>query len=801
MNLHRLPWWIKWPLRTTLGLGALLLMAAAGAAIWLWVAVPGYDGAVAVHDLDARVQVVRDVNAIPHIFADTMDDAYRALGYVHAQDRLVQMELNRRLGAGRLAEITGDLAVPADRLMRTLGLYRLAEAQYAALDEPTRGAVDAYVAGVNAYLSGAERTLPPELLLLAGEPEPWRPADSLVWGKLMALQLSGNWRTEMLRLRLARSLSADQLADLWPDIPPGHAATLPDLAALVDGGDIDRLAAILDDVLPVASASNEWVVAGAGTASGAPLLANDPHLGFSAPGLWYLARIVTPERTLVGATVPGVPFHILGHNGAIAWGITSTHSDTQDLFIERLDPDMPGRYLTPQGTAEFDRRQETVRVRFRDADEIVTVRTTRHGPVVSDINPGGAELPEDHVLALAFPALQADDRTPTALYRLNHADDWAEFLAAMENFHAPQQNVAYADRGGTIGIVAPGRVPLRAAGIGALPVPGWTGEFDWTGYVPFAELPQARDPARGRIVNANNKLVDGAYPYQLTDDWPPPFRADRIHQLLDARSRHAVEDATEAQLDTYSPPAAMLVPRLLATVAGSASGRSRRAVEMLGAWDYRMDRNHAAPLIYMAWVRALERRLLADELGDQFSAYAASRPLVLMRMLDQRQIWCDDTSTPGAETCADQIAAALTDALETLAERLGPSIDEWRWGDMHRAQFRHSVFGQIPVLGSLFNITVTTDGGPHTLNRGVASLRSGPGLFEHIHGPGYRAVYDLDDLDNSRFIIATGQSDRPLSAHYADLTPIWADGGYLRLSGSREELKSNAIGVLTLSPI
>ena len=514
MNLRRLPWWIKWPARVALGVGALLVITGGGGAIWLWVAVPSYDGGAALPGLDARVEVVRDVNAIPHIFADTMDDAYRALGYVHAQDRLVQMELNRRLGAGRLAEIIGEAALPVDRLMRTLGLYRLAEAQYAALDEPTRIAFDAYTAGVNAYLSGAERTLPPELKLLTGEPEPWRPADSLVWGKLMALQLSGNWRTEMLRLRLARSLSADQLADLWPDIPPGHAATLPDLAALVNVGDIDRLAAILDDILPVASASNEWVVAGAGTASGAPLLANDPHLGFSAPGLWYLVRIVTGQRTLVGVTVPGVPFHILGHNGAIAWGLASTHSDTQDLFIERLDPSAPGRYLTPQGTAEFGRRQETVRVRFRGADEIMTVRATRHGPVVSDINPGGGGPLDGTVLALAFGALQPDDRTPSALYRLNHAEDWTAFLAAMENFHTPQQNVVYADRGGAIGIVAPGRVPVRAAGNGAQPVPGWTGEFDWTGYVPFAELPQARDPAGGRIVNANNKLVDGAYPYQ-----------------------------------------------------------------------------------------------------------------------------------------------------------------------------------------------------------------------------------------------------------------------------------------------
>ena len=792
--------WIKWPLRAALAIFALILLTVAGATVWLWSAVPSYDGTVALPGLDAEVEVVRDANAVPHIFAASMRDAYRALGYVHAQDRLLQMEFNRRLGAGRLAEMTGEIALPADRLMRTLGLYRLAAAQYATLDDPTREAVDAYVAGVNAYLTSDERRLPPELRLLVGEPEPWRPADSLVWGKLMALQLSDNWRTEMLRLRLARTLSADQLADLWPDIPNGHAATLPDLAGLIDADVIDRLVAILDDVLPVASASNEWVVSGAGTTSGAPLLANDPHLGFGAPGLWYLARIVTPERTLVGATVAGVPFHILGHNGAIAWGFTSTHSDTQDVFMERLDADAPGRYVTPQGAAEFGVRQETIRVRFRDTDETLTVRTTRHGPVVSDLDPGSADLSEGHVLTLAFPALQADDRTANALYGLNHAEDWQTFLAAMEDFHAPQQNVVYADRAGTIGFVAPGRVPVRARGDGAQPVPGWTGEFDWTGYVPFVELPQARDPQRGRIVNANNKLVDGDYPHRLAGDWPPPFRADRINQLLDAQNPHTVDAATEVQLDVYSPAAAMILPRLLDAIADTAGGRDRRVVTMLCDWDYRMERGRVPPLIYMAWMRALERRILADELGDQFGAYASLRPLVLARILDERRLWCDDTATAQRESCADQIAAAFADALDTLSFRLGDRIDDWRWGDLHRAQFRHIVFGRLPVLGTLYNIVQTTDGGPHTLNRGVASLRGGPGLFEHIHGPGYRAVYDLSDLDNSRLIIATGQSDRPFSRFYDDMTPLWASGSYLSLGGSRESVGQAAISVLTLIP-
>ena len=793
--------WLQWTGGAVLVPVLLAVLALMGIGAWMRLALPVYNGVARLPGLAAEVRVVRDRHAVPHIFADGMADAYRALGYLHAQDRLLQMELNRRTGAGRLSEVMGGSTLPVDRFMRVLGLYRLAEAQVAALSPRARAALEAYVAGVNAYLADPGRALPPELVLLVGEPEPWRPADSLIWGKLMALQLSGNWRAELRNARLALRLTAEQMDDLSPADPPGHAATLPDLAEAYQELDLDRLAMLLDAALPVADASNEWVISGAHTASGKPLLANDPHLGFTAPGLWYLARIVTPELTLAGATVPGVPFHLLGHNGAIAWGLTTTHSDTQDLFVEKLDPSDPGRYLTPAGTAPFETREERIGVRFRQDPVVLTVRATRHGPVVSDIvGTAEAAAGPGHVLALAFPALTSGDRTPEALFRLNHARNADEVLAALGDFHAPQQNVAYADAAGRIGFAAAGWVPVRLAGNGMAPVPGWSGEYDWTGLIPFAELPQVADPVRGRIVNANNRIVGDGYPYLIATHWPEPHRADRIHELLDADGPHTVAGMARIQADNLSPAARLMMPELMRLAGPPVDARARKVFDLLGSWDYRMDKDRTEPLVYLAWLRALDRELTADELGEAYGQARSLRPLALLRMLTRRTAWCDDVTTQPTESCEEAVGASLDAALDLLTERLGDDMSAWRWGDLHKARFRHAILGRVPVLRRLFDILVDTDGGPFTVNRGLADLSDGGELFRHIHGPGYRAVYDLADLDRSLFMIATGQSGRPFSPHYADLTPAWAAGEYLGLGGGADELRGSAVGDLRLMP-
>ena len=786
---------MKWAGGAVIAVVLLAGLAVGGIFLWMGSALPDYDGRARLDGLTAPVTIVRDGNAVPHIFADTMQDAYRALGYVHAQDRLLQMEINRRTGAGRLAEVMGAAALPVDRFMRTLGLYRLAQAQVEALPPKLRADLDAYVAGVNAYLADPARVLPPELVLLVGEPEPWRPADSFVWSKLMALQLSGNWRDELRQARLARRLTPEQLGDLWPADPPGHAATLPDLAAANGDLDLDRLAALADDILPVAGASNEWVVGGAHTATGMPILANDPHLGLTAPGLWYLARIVTPELTLAGVTVPGVPYHILGHNGMVAWGFTTTHSDTQDLFIEKLDPADAGRYLTPDGTLPFDARAERITVRFRDAPHDFTVRTTRHGPVISDVA-GAASAAAGHVLALAFPALAPGDRTPEALYRLNRARNVDEAASALADFHSPQQNIIYADGDGRIGFTAAGLVPVRASGTGRAPAAGWDGAADWTGFIPFAELPRVADPARGRIVNANNRLVGEDYPYLIAADWPEPHRADRIGELIDGAGPMSVEDMARIQTDTLSPAARLLVPEFLQLAGQPEGDQARAAMDLLARWDYHMSIDQPQPPIFLAWLNSFSHRITADELGER----RMLRPLALLRMVRERAEWCDDVSTPARETCAEAAAASLDDALALLSRRMGEDMSTWQWGALHKAHFHHPLFDRIPVLRQIFDIMIPTGGGPFTINRGVADLSDSAELFHDIHGPGYRAVYDLADLDASLFMTATGQSGRPFSPHFDDLTPLWARGDYIRLSGGIAELAAGGAGRLHLSP-
>ncbi len=785
----------------TLGLVPGLATVALGAGlVWLRGSLPQLEGQLALPGLAAPAEVLRDADGIVTIRAGGELDAAQALGYAHAQDRLWQMDFMRRAGAGRLSEVAGPATLGVDRLMRGLGLYRLAEANLEHIGPETRALLEAYAAGVNAFLAAPGGPWPPEFQMLGYEPEPWRPADSLVWGRLMAFQLSNNWPDEVRRLQLAGRLSPAQIAFLWPAYPPDAPVTL----ALSTGPKRESRAPLTlhangrsqapvdpGEALPWSwvpkDASNIWVLAGARTATGLPILANDPHLPLEAPGQWYLARIETPELTLAGATAPGVPFLVAGHNGHIAWGFTTTHADTQDLFIERQSRDQPGHYDTPDGPRPFQVREEVIAVRDRPS-ETLTVRKTRHGPILSDFRPELAKvLPEGQVLALAWPALRADDRGAEALYRLNRARGWSDFLAAMTLFHSPVQNIAYADTGGGIGFLTGGRIPLRKAGDGRAPVPGWSGDYDWTGFIPFAELPMTKDPPAGVLVNANNRVVDGAYPHLIAADWPDPHRARRIEDLLAAPDKAAVEDSLALQQDAVSLAARRLLPLLLAAVSEPADAphKSWPALHAgLAAWDHTMDRERREPLVFQAWLAALNEAVLADELAGFFPAYHRAKADLLVEVLSSQPEWCDDIETDAAETCEQQVRAALATALSELEERFGTDMEHWRWGAAHVARFPHPVLRHIPVIGGWLEFAVEADGGFYTVNRGGPRLGGPPdGRYENRHGPGFRAVYDLADLDNSRFMIATGQSGNPLSAHYGSLAARWRDGAYLKLDG------------------
>lgn len=818
--MARLLRWVAWGLA---GITAVAVLAAIGGYFWLRTSLPKQDEKVAVAGLSASVEVLRDEHGVPHIFARTQEDATFALGFVHAQDRLWQMEAMRRLGRGRLAEVVGSRAVGTDRYMRTLGLYRLAQAQFARAPEKVQRLLQAYADGVNALLAHRDgAALAPEFVALSLTPEPWQPADSVLWGPLMAWRLGTNRHQELLRARLGRALGAERMAELWPPYPAGAPVTMAALDRLSREVDLEAILAADPAWLgtPV-GASNIWAVTGAKTASGKPLLANDPHLPFSIPGTWYLARIVTPGLSLTGATAPGVPFVVLGHNDRIAWGMTTANADIEDLYVELVDPNNPQRYLVPGGGSQpFTTRDEVIAVRGGE-DVHVTVRSTRHGPVISDVMNRDVDLPiqaaatrsvdhsEDHtvapagprqpasapILALAASYLREDDQAVSAIFALNRAQDWPTFNEALAGFHVTPQNVFYADVDGNIGFVTPGRIPIRRNGHGFVPSAGWTGETDWTGFIPYDRMPRALNPPSGRLINANNKLVPDDYTWFISNDWEDPYRAERIARQLDGMKTHSLAAMTELQMDSVSLMARHLLPKMLRGLPTELP----QAASGLRSWHGEMERSRKEPLIFEAWLRALGRAVYGDELGADLARYWGHRPGFLDKVLKTDSVWCDDVTTPARETCADCLRASLERALADLETELG-APDEWSWGKVHRARFDHRLFGAIPILRTLADRKIPQDGGYYTINRGANYLGSSDDPFASIHGAGYRAVYDLSDLAHSRFMVVPGQSGNPLSTHYDDLIEDWRDGQSFELGNDPEDLRQNASARLLLDP-
>lgn len=784
----------RWRFRIGLGLAVTAALVAIGAGWCVYASLPPSDATLRVAGLDGSVEVLIDDHGVPHIFADSYPDAVFALGYVHGRDRLWQMETMRRFGAGRLSEVFGERTLQSDRYMRTLGLYRLAEQELDGLSAEWRRILDAYAAGVNAWLATGPVLPPPEFLVLRHAPEPWRPADTLAWGRIMAWRLTQNRGAELLRARLAERLRPDQIDELWPG--DGAAAPITGTAGIplfVDPERPDR----------PQGASNVWVVGGARTVSGKPLLASDPHLALTVPGPWYLARLVTSDTTMAGATAPGTPLVFLGHNDRIAWGYTSGDGDLEDVFIERLDPANPHRYLGPDGPLPFITRDEVIEVKG-GPPVAITVRSTRHGPVISDALPAGGAtapgVPADgaHVLALSAPYLRAGDRTSEAQFRAPLARNWEGFRDALRAFESTQINAFAAGTDGTIGFVAAGRVPVRRSGDGRVPAPGWTGDADWIGAIPYDDLPEAVDPPAGLLVNANNRNVPLDHPGYFGSAWDPGYRARRILDLLQSRPVHTLDTMAAIQMDTVSLAARDLLPLLLRTLPPDHGHND--IVAMLRSWDGDMRRDRPEPLIFTAWLRALGEALYADELGDAFELYWDIRSRFIKYALSDGRRWCDDIRTTADETCAARVGAALNAAHASLNDLHGPDAQAWRWGDAHRVVLRHPLFDRIPVVGRLARIEIETDGGSHTINRGAYALADPDAPYQHVHGAGYRAIYDLSDLSRSRFVAMPGQSGHPLSPHYDDLLRMWRSGGWITLGRTRETLRDAASGRLVLEP-
>jgi penicillin amidase len=823
----------------TVGLAVLCL----GMFAYLRRSLPETSGTVVVPGIGAQVEIVRDSDGIPHIFAASKLDALFGLGFVHAQDRLWQMEFQRRIGHGRLSEIFGQRTLGQDRFLRTLGFGRAARTAWDRLPVETRRQVDAYVGGVNAFLENRTGSrLPPEFTLLRVRPEPWSGPDVLVWGKMMAWDLSANYSFELLRHDLLAAVGEERLDQLMPPYPaaglnilgPDHSAT--HLASQAPAGRrargrpvsavpgetpswsaswVDILAEghpavtslLLGGATTEALGSNNWVVDGTMTASGMPLLANDPHLSTNIPSTWYLAHMSAGDWDVIGATLPGTPAVAIGRNRHIAWGATNVAADVQDLYRERLDPSGT--------TAEFRGRQEPLRfvrevigVRGREPVE-VEVRVSRHGPLVSDAlnaaaTEAGGSRPLLEPLAFRWTALDEEDTTLVAFLRLSEARDWEAFTSALREFVVPSQNFVYADVEGHIGYYAPGRIPVRAAGDGSRPADGWTGEMEWTGWVPFEQLPHAYDPPERFIVTANHRPAAPAGSPFIGLEFPEPYRASRIIDLLRrqrARGKLVPEDFRAIQADTLSLHAQALVPVLMPH-ADPATPESRTALATLRDWDFDARGDSGAAAIFEAWFLQLAPALAGDELGAAVLRSYQGRFSYISRFVRNtlasgQDTWCDDVRTEPRETCRWAVTHALEMGLASMTNRLGRDMSRWRWDAAHRAVFPHQGLDGVPGLRLLLSRSVPNSGDWSTVNVGpVAADRP----FDQRSVPGYRQIVDLSPANDSRFLDAVGQSGHFLSKHYDDFLEDWRHVRHRTMRMDRATAERDALGTLRLIP-
>ncbi|KPD12083.1 penicillin acylase family protein [Phaeobacter sp. 11ANDIMAR09] len=807
----------------------LLTLVASGLAYYLAAqSLPEYDKEISLPGLSAPVSIIRDNANVPHIFGSygaSDEDVYFGLGYAHAQDRLWQMAVLRRTAQGRLSEVFGSRTLDTDLFVRRLDLYGLSQQSVAVQSAEALQSLKAYSAGVNARIQEInEEALgrgAPEMFLFNMPMSPWQPADSIAVMKLMALRASNHLQDEILRAQTSLALSDPaRLQDILPDSPGKGITALPEYASLFP--ELPRYAEAQslpakDSLFPVTArgfggASNAWAAAPNRSAAGGSLLANDPHLQLTAPGSWYLARMELATGGVIGGTIPGIPAILSGRSEQLGWGITASFLDDQDLFIEKLNPDNPEEYLTPQGYRKFTGRPSIIKI--KDAPPVtLSLRWSENGPILPGSLFGlSAITPPGHVVSLGWTALDPQDTSLTAAIELMRSANVAEAIAAGEGFVAPSQNLVLADRQ-TIAQKTIGAFPARDArhhSQGRLPSQGWQRVNRWIGRAPYAANPAFVSPRGGILGNTNNKILERPFPNHVSYTWGDTQRINRWRRLMQGREVHTRDSFMEAQLDTVSYTARSLLPLIGADLwftssaaeEGSRERQRQVALSLLSEWNGEMNEHLPEPLIYAAWLRALQSRLIADDLGPLAEAYTQVDPLFIERVyrdVGGASSWCDVRQSAPQESCSDMARLALDDALIWIEERYGTALESLRWGDAHQATQDHETLGSVPVLRFFVNIRQSTSGGDNTLQRGLTSGQD-PNPFHNIHAAGYRGVYDFADPDSSLFILATGQSGHFLSRYYDDMAQLWRRGEYVPMSLDEELARAAAVGVTTITP-
>ncbi len=786
-----------------------LLLTMVGSGLWLrWrtrASLPILDGQILAPELSARVEVLRDARGVPHIRAQSIDDALFAQGYVTAQDRLWQMDLSRRKAEGELSEVFGDRTLRLDIESRTLGLPRVAERALADLLPDERRHLESYTRGVNAFIEGHRDRLPLEFFMIRYQPRPWREVDSMAVALNLATELSQTWTTDLMREHIAAKLGKELFSDVFPDhsaldvpvadVPPrasgGARTRSPELLIhAFDSGDCRwsiadcRLSQskIVDPQLSMAGAgSNNWVVNGSHTKTGKPLLANDPHIAHSIPSVWYMVHLKAPGLNVTGVSLPGLPLITIGHNEHIAWGMTNTAPDVQDLYVESFNFRDPKKYLHNGQWVDAEVRDESIKVR-NQRDYHFTVMVTRHGPVISRDG--------DRDLALQWTLL-----SPHAVHlpflRINQASNWQEFTAALRDFNVPMQNCVYADVEGNIGYYAAGLVPIRRQGNGAVPVPGSTDDYDWTGFIPFNDLPYSLNPSSGMIATANGRIVPDNYPYFITAKWDAPFRTARIFQLLREGGLLTPSDMLRIQTDILSLEDVWLAKQLLAAAEKQppTSPDAQFALGVLKGWDGEARADSAATLVLEVTRHALLARILKSKLGDDLSGYRWPMSTVFLQNVLEQNLtrWLPPSDNDFNMT----LMKSLDEGIRQIPSLVhSQNHAAWRWGDTIPLTFRHPLSGGLPFLGRWLDVGPFPQAGT-----GTTVKQTSPRL-----GPSMRMVVDFSDLDQSMQNITLGESGQFTSPYYRDQFSAWYEGKSFPMLFSDAAVEKGAVHKLGLEP-
>jgi penicillin amidase len=816
---------------------------------------PQIDGTLQVAGLSAPVTIIRDKSGIPNIYAANVHDLFLAQGYVQAQDRLWQMEVYRMGFSGRTSELSPLLSsIKQDKFVRTVGFRRTAEADLAAIAPKSREFLQAYADGVNAFITTHPNNLPFEFTViglfgskgLGYKPELWTPVDTLQWAKGLGWNLSENYDVEVFNAKLLAKFGEAQATAMMADLEPAYDYQQRPIivpagvswnqvpSGLSDLNAIDAVAGIRGrDV-----GSNNWTIAGNHTTTGNPLLANDPHLALQIPSIWYFNGLhcqpVSADCNfdVIGATLPGVPGVLIGHNAHIAWGETNTGPDVQDLFLEKITGNqyeykgqqldltivpetmkikgkLPADYQpSPNETSTYDAASDTTSI-------TLNVRITKHGPIISDVNNDVAQA-NAYPVAFSWTAINAPEHTVDAFLGVDQASDWTSFRAALAEYGTPSQNFVFASDTGDIGYQMPGRVPIRAKGDGQFPVPGWTGEYDWTGYIPYEELPSSHNPARGYIVTANNAVVGPDYKYFISMDWDRGYRAQRINDLIAAKDKLGPDDIAAIQGDTLNLSAQQIVPHLASI---GVSGDAQKVLDAIKNWDFNEKRDSVGAAAYEVFWYHLLRDTFDDELGnDLASSYINGGDLdrqVMALLLDKADAhWWDNINTPQVETRDDILKQALADAAKSLTAEDGADPAGWTWSKVHTAVFRSRALGTSPVAFIFNRGPIVIDGGTAIVNNTGGNFGAGypdptkpttppaklTDIFAEVSSPSLRQIIDLGNLNQSRFIHVSGQSGLTTHPHYDDMIDKWRNIQYVPMWWNLTDIKANAEGTLTLTP-